>query len=162
MKKKFAEYGITFVCRGITSLLARKQKLQEFLQFMQLCAANPEMTQIMAQTWPPDKIFAYLAMLMDVDVAQLKGSPRDQQMLQMQNQQKQQQGLQQEGAAESAKAGAKEDARANAEIKIMSAQHMFDHRVEQRQKAALMKNQPVPAVEAAKAQGAGNGGQGQG
>ena len=49
MKKKFAEYQITFVCRGITSLLARKQKLQEFLQFLQICAQNQEMTQVLTQ-----------------------------------------------------------------------------------------------------------------
>ena len=74
MRKQFAEYKVTFVCRGITSLLARKQKdCRNSLQFLQICSANPQMSQVLTSTWPPDKLFKYLAMLMDVDVNPVGG-----------------------------------------------------------------------------------------
>ena len=90
MKKKFAEYKVTFVCRGITDLLARKQKLQEWLQFLQVANQNPQFSQIMLQRYSPDKLFDYTAMLMDIDVDQLEMTPREQQMQQIQQAQAQQ------------------------------------------------------------------------
>jgi hypothetical protein len=149
MKKKFAEYQITFVCRGITSLLARKQKLQEFLQFLQIAASNPEMTQILAQTWPPQKLFAYLAMLMDVDVDQLQGSPREMQQLQIQQQSQQQAQVQQQGQAEATKAGAQQDAKFKTESRLKVLEHLLAHRTEQRQAAAVMAGQAQPQPQGA-------------
>jgi len=149
MKKKFATYRITFQCRGITSLLARKQKLQEFLQFLQIAMGNPVTAQILTETWPPQKLLAYLAMLMDVDVSQLEGSPREMKVAQMEKQQQQQKAQQQAGQqmqlqaqgkgmearavapAKIAEAQAKEEARGQREAKIKMIEHLFEHRAKQ-------------------------------
>lgn len=145
MKKDFLSYRVTFVCRGITSLLARKQKLQEFLQFLQICTQNPEMAQVLTSTWPAEKLFAYLAMLMDVDVNQLQGTPQQQQMQQIQNQSKQKAALQQQQQTESMKANAKANAEYSKDSRMEVLKHLLAHRVEQRQAAKMMQGQPVPA-----------------
>lgn len=133
MKKQFAEYQVTFVCRGITSLLARKQKLQEFLQFLQICSSNPQMSGVLTSTWPPDKLFKYLAMLMDVDVSQLEGTPRELQMMQIQGQQKTQQKQQVEVQAEKAKNDSHADAEYRTKSKLELLKHTLTHLAASRQ-----------------------------
>jgi hypothetical protein len=162
MRKQFAEYKVTFVCRGITSLLARKQKLQEFLQFLQICAQNPQMSQVLTSTWPPEKLFKYLAMLMDVDVNQLEGSPREMQILQISNQNKQQQAQQVQVAAEKSKNDSKEDAKYRTQAKLEMLKHTLTHMAANRQQraattAALAPTPSTTAASAAPAQGAANG-----
>lgn len=133
MKKQFAAYQVTFVCRGITSLLARKQKLQEFLQFLQICSANPQMSQVLTSTWPPDKLFKYLAMLMDVDVSQLEGTPREMQMMQIQKQGQAQAQQQTEVQAEKAKNDSREDAKYRTESRMELLKHTLTHLAASRQ-----------------------------
>jgi hypothetical protein len=149
MKKEFIAFNVTFVCRGITSLLARKQKLQDFLQLLQICAQNPQMSQMLAQTWPPQKMFAYLALLMDVDVDQLQGTPMELAQLQQQNQQKQAQAQGQQvaltGKLEAAKAGAKARAQYKEKSSLEVLKHGLEHRKEQRQRAAQAAGVPGPA-----------------
>ena len=172
MKKKFCDYKITFVCRGITSLLQRKQKMSEFMQMLQICAQNPEMTQILAATWPPQKLFAYIAMLLDVDVSQLEGTPRDQMVkkqMEQESQQKQQQAAQQDeqhkarleagkaqakAHAETGLVAAKADAETKKEMKIKVLEYMLEHRKEQRGKAEDVWDKLMEVLE-----GGGSGGE---
>lgn len=145
-KKEFAEYKVTFICRGITSLLARKQKLNEFIQFLQVVAANQPLTQTMLQQWPAAKLFNYFVQLMDIDTAQLEGSQRDMQMQDLQNQraaQENQSKAQQQMAdqanakgleakavlpAKIAEAHAKEEAKGIRESKVQAVKHLFTER----------------------------------
>ena len=155
-RKQLIGYKVTFQCRGITSLLARKQKLQEWLQFLQICLQNPVMAQVLTQTWPPEKMFAYTAMLMDVDVNQLEGTPQEQKMLQITNQQKQQASLGAQQQQENMKAQAKENAVYSRESRLEVLKHLLAHRTEQRQAAKMMAGQPVPSQEQGQ-QGESNG-----
>lgn len=128
MKKKLAEYKVTFVCRGITDLLARKQKLQEWLQFLQVATANPQFSAIMTQEYSPQKLFDYTAMLMDIDIDQLTMSPREQMMAQLKQQQTM--ATQQQAQAQQTQQEGEEDFKKKARSKVL------DH---------LLSRQPPPA-----------------
>ena len=121
-KKELATYKVKFSCKGISSLLLKKQKLQDFLQFLQTIAQNQELTQWFLQEFTPQRVGAYLADLMDVELDRLEPTPREkmQQELQQQQQLQQQQAMQQQelqakGQQDAAKAAAQpgEDARAD-------------------------------------------------
>jgi hypothetical protein len=91
MKKKFAKHKISFVCRGISGLLQKKQKLQDFMQFLQVIASSPALEQWFQQQFGPDKTAAYLADLMDVELDKLSMSPREKMLKEAMDAQQQQQ-----------------------------------------------------------------------
>lgn len=180
MKKKFAEYKVTFVCRGITSLLQRKQKLNEFLQFMQIVSANPQLAQAMLQKWPIENILAYLSMLMDIDVKQLEGTDREMQMQQLKQGQAQQKQMQQQGQqmqmqaqakgleakavapAKIAEAEAKEKFKGDREAKNKALDHVFGQHEKQSQIHDELKRALIDKMFGTNLSGQGGGGGEQG
>ena len=99
MKEDFAKHKISFVCRGITSLLQKRQLLQDWMQFMQVVGGNPQLSQWFLQTYSPDKLGKLIADLMDVDLSRLEMSDREKQLAEFQQQQQasaQQQQMQQQ------------------------------------------------------------------
>ena len=87
MRKEFCHYKITFTCRGISGLLQKKQKLQDFMQFLGVIAQNQQLTQVFVQQFSPQRIMQYIADLMDVELDKLIPSDRERQIQEMQEQQ---------------------------------------------------------------------------
>lgn len=82
-RKEFVKMRLTFQCRGISSLVLRSQKLQQLMQFLQIVGSNPNLSQIFMQEVSPEKLFKYLAMLMDIDRQDFSMSEREKQMQQL-------------------------------------------------------------------------------
>lgn len=82
-KREFAKMRVTFVCRGISTLVQRSQKLQQLLQFLQIVGGNQLLAQIFMQEVSPEKLFKYLASLMDIDREDFSMTEREKMMQQI-------------------------------------------------------------------------------
>lgn len=90
-KKQFAKMQVTFVCRGISALIDKGQKLQKIMQLMQIVGANQQLAQVMMQEISWKKTLHYLFELFDIDSSRVLMTPREQLMAQLQAQQQAQQ-----------------------------------------------------------------------
>jgi len=147
-KKEFAEYKVRFVCRGITGLLEKRQKFQQLMQFLQVIGANPVLAQYAVQEFTPQKLYAYVADLMDVELDRLKPSPREQLMQQLQGQGQQQQQLQQQMALKGAgkPAAAPAQPSFDPQEKMMDAQ-MKAHEIQLKEGSAIRTHQAKRAID---------------
>lgn len=89
-RKEFSKLRVTFICRGISSLVLRSQKLQQLLQFLQIVGSNQFLAQVFMQEVDPQRLFKYLGSLMDIDEENFTMSPRQKLIQQMVQQSMQQ------------------------------------------------------------------------
>ncbi len=91
-KKQFAKYGTRFSFRGISSLIDKGQKLQKFMQMLQVVGQNQQLMQAFQQEVSAAKMLHYMYELFDVERDRFTLSPREkmQQALAQQQQQQQQ------------------------------------------------------------------------
>lgn len=82
-KREFAKMRLNFVVRGISSLVLRSQKMQQLMQFLQIVGSNQILASIFMQEVSPEKLFNYLAMLMDIDKEDFSLTEREKMMQQI-------------------------------------------------------------------------------
>lgn len=85
-RKKFAKYRVTFVVRGISSLVLKQQKLQGVMQLMQTVQGNPLLLQKFMQEVDMGKLLNLMFDLLDVEKDRLELSPREKLIAQLQQQ----------------------------------------------------------------------------
>lgn len=86
-KKQFATFKTTFICRGISSLIDKGQKLQKLMQALQVLGQNQQLMEQFMQEVSIPKLLHYLIQLFDVETDRILMSPREKQMQEMQQQQ---------------------------------------------------------------------------
>ncbi len=90
-KRELSKMRVNFICRGISSLINKQQKLQQLMQLMQVVGQNQSLAQQFMQEVDPARLLTYLFELFDVDPERIMLSPRDKQVKQLAEQQAQQQ-----------------------------------------------------------------------
>lgn len=88
-KKQFAEMKMTFICRGISSLVQRGQKLQKLLQLLQVIGSNQVLAQQFLQEISPDRLLKELFKLSDLDMDEIAMTDREKAIAMIQQQQQQ-------------------------------------------------------------------------
>lgn len=85
-KKEFAKLKLTFICRGISQLVLKSQKMQQLMQLLQVVGGNPILAQPFMDEIAPQRLLKLLTQLMDIDLADIAMTPREKQMRQIQQQ----------------------------------------------------------------------------
>lgn len=83
-KREFAKLKLTFICRGISSLVLKAQKLQALMQFLQVIGANQILAQAFLQEVSPQRLLNYMAELFDIDKDNISMTEREKQIQQIQ------------------------------------------------------------------------------
>ena len=82
-KRKFAKYKVTFIVRGISSLVLKAQKVQGLMQLLQICGGNPLLMQKFVQEVDMGKLLNLLFDLFDVEKDRLVPTPRERLMAEL-------------------------------------------------------------------------------
>lgn len=77
MRKQFASGAIKFRVRGISSLIARVQKLQQLMNFLQVISQNQLLMQQFLAKISPDRLLDVLFKLFDIDPTELEPTERE-------------------------------------------------------------------------------------
>lgn len=88
-KRQFCDLQVTFICRGISSLIQKGQKLQQLMQYLQVIGSNQILAQAFLQEVSPDKLNNYIADLLDIDRQEINMSDREKQIKQIEMQSQQ-------------------------------------------------------------------------
>jgi hypothetical protein len=81
-KKQFAKFKTTFICRGISTLIDKQQKVQKLMQLLQIIMGNQQLMGVLMQEVSWKKALHYLFELFDIDSAKVLMTPREQMMAQ--------------------------------------------------------------------------------
>lgn len=85
-RAEFQKRKIKFRVRGISGLLDRQAKLQNFLQFAQIIAQNPALLQAFMQKTNFSRLLQTLLVWLGIDPASFEYTPQEQMQMQMQQQ----------------------------------------------------------------------------
>lgn len=83
-KKEFAKHKIDFVCRGISSIIVKSQKLQGLLQLLQIVQGNQLLLQKFVQEVDIGKLLDFLFDLFDIEKERLVPTAREKMIMQLQ------------------------------------------------------------------------------
>jgi hypothetical protein len=95
-KKEFAELQVTFICRGISSLIMKQQKLQGLMQYMQVIGQNQQLAGAFQEKVNPERFFKYINTLFGIETVNIFKTPREEQVAKAQQDQQMQQQMQQQ------------------------------------------------------------------
>ena len=76
-KRKFVDYRVQFVARGISSMLLKAQKAQQLMQLLQVVQGNPLLLQAFLKQVDMTKLLNLLYELFDIEKDRLIPTPRE-------------------------------------------------------------------------------------